>query len=32
MFEIIFIFFMLSGVCAWGFIAYIVINLLMGDK
>ena len=27
MMEIIFFFFMLSGVFAWGFIAYILINL-----
>jgi hypothetical protein len=30
--EIIFLFFMVSGVCAWGFIAYVLINLFMGDK
>jgi phage shock protein PspC (stress-responsive transcriptional regulator) len=30
--EIIFAFFILSGVFAWGFIAYILINLFMGDK
>ena len=27
MIEIMFGFFILSGVCAWGFIAYILINL-----
>jgi hypothetical protein len=30
--EIVFGFFMLSGVFAWGFIAYILIKLFMGDK
>jgi hypothetical protein len=32
MIEIIFAFFILSGVCAWGFIAYIFINLFWGEK
>jgi len=31
MFEILFAFFMLSGVFAWGFIAYILIKLFIGD-
>ena len=32
MFEITFMFFMLSGVFAWGFIAYILVKLFMGDE
>ena len=32
MMEIVFGFFMLSGVFAWGFIAYVLIKLFMGDK
>jgi hypothetical protein len=31
MLDIVFAFFMLSGICAWGFIAYIAINLFKGD-
>jgi len=30
--EIIFFFFMVSGVCAWGFIAYILVNLFWGGE
>jgi phage shock protein PspC (stress-responsive transcriptional regulator) len=30
--EIIFLFFMVSGVFAWGVIAYVLIKLFMGDK
>jgi phage shock protein PspC (stress-responsive transcriptional regulator) len=30
--EIIFLFFMVSGVFAWGFIAYVLIKLFMGDE
>jgi hypothetical protein len=30
--EILFVFFMVSGVCAWGFIAYILINLFWGNE
>ena len=32
MLEIVVVFFMASGVCAWGFIAYVLINLIWGDK
>jgi hypothetical protein len=32
MLEILFIFFMASGVFAWGVIAYVVINLLWESK
>lgn len=32
MIEIISLFFMVSGVCAWGFIAYVLISLFMGDR
>jgi phage shock protein PspC (stress-responsive transcriptional regulator) len=32
MLEILFIFFILSGVFAWGVIAYVVINLLWESK
>jgi phage shock protein PspC (stress-responsive transcriptional regulator) len=32
MLEIMFVFFMLSGVFAWGVIAYVVINLLWESK
>jgi len=32
MIEIMFGFFTLSGVFAWGFIAYILIKLFMGDE
>ena len=31
MLEIVFIFFILSGVFAWGVIAYVVLKLFMGD-
>jgi hypothetical protein len=30
--EILFFFFMVSGVFAWGFIAYILINLFWGEE
>jgi phage shock protein PspC (stress-responsive transcriptional regulator) len=30
--EILFLFFMVSGVFAWGVIAYVLIKLFMGDK
>jgi hypothetical protein len=30
--EIIFVFFMASGVFAWGVVAYVVINLLWESK
>ena len=32
MIEILSAFFILSGVFAWGFIAYILIKLFMGDN
>ena len=32
MLEIIFAFFILSGVFAWGFIAYILIKLFWGEE
>jgi phage shock protein PspC (stress-responsive transcriptional regulator) len=32
MLEILFIFFVLSGVFAWGVVAYVVINLLWESK
>jgi hypothetical protein len=32
MLEILFIFFVLSGVFAWGVIVYVVINLLWESK
>ena len=32
MIEIVCAFFILSGVFAWGFIAYILIKLVMGDE
>jgi phage shock protein PspC (stress-responsive transcriptional regulator) len=32
MLEILFIFFILSGVFAWGVIAYVVINLFWESK
>jgi len=32
MIEIIYAFFILSGVCAWGFIAYILIKLFWGEE
>ena len=32
MLDIVFAFFILSGVCAWGFISYILIKLFMGDE
>jgi len=32
MIEIICAFFILSGVCAWGFIAYILIKLFWGEE
>jgi len=32
MLEVLFIFFVLSGVFAWGVVAYVLIKLLMGDK
>jgi hypothetical protein len=30
--EIIFMFLMFSGICAWGFIAYVLIKLFWGEK
>jgi hypothetical protein len=32
MIDIMFAFFVLSGVFAWGFIAYILIKLFWGDE